>query len=430
MATRAKDTTPGIVKEKRRITHSPSFPRPANTTKKSVNTATTTTIAPNHIKPTKPSNVDPSIKPVSTKASTGTLQKPDLARRKSFGSRPLSQPKSPDPAANAEKSPKTTGTGVRPKPVTQRSRSSSSLKTPASPSARPKVAATVTRNPVPGKSARPATRPATTAVYRKKEPQSNAATKTLKSPTSKANRDSPQKSESIDEIDATKPDHEVETESCQDIHDQESVCSSVVDAHNENDDTLLNVDLEHDDQLDQINEEAYLLSEASTVVSEIEQSEVELENKVNEVTEKLQQESTNNDEPKIDADNGNDASSPKDGLQESEEVNMSTNETNEKDPVAAPEEEKEAVDDKNEKSGDEKEKAVEQVRPEGIEQVKVDKEDTTKKINNNNTTGGSDKKESPVSNEVIEETASKLRVKRKNKVLALVGAFETVMSKD
>ncbi|XP_031386345.1 uncharacterized protein LOC116199899 [Punica granatum] len=38
------------------------------------------------------------------------------------------------------------------------------------------------------------------------------------------------------------------------------------------------------------------------------------------------------------------------------------------------------------------------------------------------------KKDSPVSNDVIEETASKLLEKRKNKVRALVGAFETVIS--
>lgn len=39
-----------------------------------------------------------------------------------------------------------------------------------------------------------------------------------------------------------------------------------------------------------------------------------------------------------------------------------------------------------------------------------------------------EKKESPMYNDVIEETASKLLEKRKNKVRALVGAFETVIS--
>jgi len=38
------------------------------------------------------------------------------------------------------------------------------------------------------------------------------------------------------------------------------------------------------------------------------------------------------------------------------------------------------------------------------------------------------KRDSPVSNDVIEETASKLREQRKNKVKALAGAFETVIS--
>ncbi|KAK9280172.1 hypothetical protein L1049_013859 [Liquidambar formosana] len=42
--------------------------------------------------------------------------------------------------------------------------------------------------------------------------------------------------------------------------------------------------------------------------------------------------------------------------------------------------------------------------------------------------GGQGKKDSPAYNDVIEETASKLLEKRKNKVKALVGAFETVIS--
>lgn len=482
MATRAKDTNPGIAKEKRKILSSPSFSRPTNTTRKSVNTTTTTTIAPNY------------IKPVSTKASSSTLPKPDLDRRRSFGSKPLSQPKKPAPAAISDKSPTITGPVVRPKPRTERSRSSSSLKAPASALPRSKVDTTA-KKPVPVKSSRPATRPATTAVYKKKQPQSNAVAKTLKSTISSAKRDLPKKSDSIDEIDAKKSDHEVETDSCQDIQDRESICSSVVDAINENDNTEMSLDMIHDDQLEQleqINEDAYLLSEASTVVSEIEQSEAELENKVNEVTEKLQldntkieqseaelenrasevneklqQDNTNNDESKSDADNANDANSNKDVV-ESEEEKVTCNETSEKNYVAAAEEEEKPVDDKNEKLAD-KEKEVEQViggdeqvKSEndgtekkinnnteggsknnekladkekevenvsgGVEQVKSENDDTKKKINNNSA-GWSNKKEtSAASNDVIEEAASKLRVKRKNKVLALVGAFETVMS--
>ncbi|KAK4435681.1 hypothetical protein Salat_0731600 [Sesamum alatum] len=45
-----------------------------------------------------------------------------------------------------------------------------------------------------------------------------------------------------------------------------------------------------------------------------------------------------------------------------------------------------------------------------------------------NATPKSQGKNSPVSNDVIEETASKLREQRKNKVKALAGAFETVIS--
>lgn len=82
------------------------------------------------------------------------------------------------------------------------------------------MVATTARKLVPGKLSRLATKPATTSVYRKKQPQSNAAAQTLKSTNSSPNRDSPQKSDSIDEIDARKSDYEVETESCQDIHDR------------------------------------------------------------------------------------------------------------------------------------------------------------------------------------------------------------------
>lgn len=433
MATRAKDTSPGIVKEKRRILSSPSFSRPTSTTKKSVNTTTTTTIAPNYIKPTKPSNVDPLVKPVSTKASSSTLPKPDLARPRSFGSRPLSQPKKPAPAANADRSPSTTGPVIRPKPRTERSRSSSSLKAPASPSPRSNVENTA-RRPVPVKSSRPATRPATTAVYIKKQPQSNVADKTFMK--SKSSSSLPKKSGSTDEIDARKSDDEVETESCQDIQDHESICWSLVDANNENDITEMSPDMLHDDQAEQTNEDAYLLSEASTVVSEIEQSQAELENKVNEVTEKLQQDNANNDESRRDAYNADDANSKIDGL-ESEEEKVTNDETLEKNSVAAAEEEEKPVDDKNGKLAD-KEKEVEQVnggdeqvksgQVSGDEPVKCEKDETKKKINKNSA-GGSNKKESyAASNDVIEETASKLRLKRKNKVLALVGAFETVMS--
>lgn len=425
MATRAKDASPGIVKEKRRISSSPSFPRPTNTTRKSVNTTTTTTIAPNYIKPTKPSNVDPLLKPINAKASGSTLPKPDLARRSSFGSRPLSQPKSA-PAGNADRSPKPTSPVVRPKPRTERSRSSSSLKAPASPSAKSTVATTA-RKPVPGKLSRPATKPATTSVYKKKQPQSNAAGKTLKSTDSSANCDLPKKSDSIDEIDARKSDHEVETESCQDIHDQESICSSSVVDANENESLDMIADMVHDEQLEQIDDEAYLLSEASTVVSEIEHSEAELENKVIEVTEMLQQDHANNDESRTDAELDDDASSKKEELDSAEEK-VTDNEMIENISVAAAEEqEKQALDDNNEKSAD-KEKVVEEASG-GDEQVKSENYDDIKKKFNINSVRGSNKKETfAASNDVIEETASKLRVQRKNKVLALIGAFETVMS--
>ncbi|KAK1369993.1 hypothetical protein POM88_036085 [Heracleum sosnowskyi] len=399
----------------------------------------------------------PLVKPVSTKASSSTLQKPDLAPRRSFSSKPLSSPRKPAPAATAERSPTTTGPVVRPKPRTERSRSSLSLKAPASSSPRSKVDTTA-RKPVPVKSSRLATRPATTAVYVKKQPQSNAVPKTLKSKSISADRDSPKKSDSINEIDATKSDHhEVETEYCQDSHDQESVCSSVIDANNEIDNTELSPDLLHDDeQLEQINEDAYLLSEASTVVSEIEQSEAaELENKVNEVTEKLQQDNANNDESRNDAENADDANSKKDGL-ELEEEKVTNNETTEKNYVAAAEEEEKPEDDNNEKSADrekpvddnneksadrekpvdekneksaDKEKEVEKVSG-ADEQVKSENNDTKKKINTISARWSNKKEASAAPNAVIEEAASKLRVNRKNKVLALVGAFETVMSQD
>lgn len=67
------------------------------------------------------------------------------------------------------------------------------------------------------------------------------------------------------------------------------------------------------------------------------------------------------------------------------------------------------------------------------EEQKVDggvEESTTMSISSKRQVGLVGKKESQAYNDVIEETASKLLEKRKNKVKALVGAFETVIDKE
>lgn len=66
---------------------------------------------------------------------------------------------------------------------------------------------------------------------------------------------------------------------------------------------------------------------------------------------------------------------------------------------------------------------MKEVRPE----VKEVKPEEANKINLVSRPQGS-KKDNTAYNDVIEETASKLREQRRNKVKALVGAFETVIS--
>ena len=71
------------------------------------------------------------------------------------------------------------------------------------------------------------------------------------------------------------------------------------------------------------------------------------------------------------------------------------------------------------KEGQDVEGGVEEKKPE----VVMNTESSKRQV-------GHAKKESQAYNDVIEETASKLLEKRKNKVKALVGAFETVIDKE
>lgn len=86
------------------------------------------------------------------------------------------------------------------------------------------------------------------------------------------------------------------------------------------------------------------------------------------------------------------------------------------------------------KSLDKEEEVVEGSQTECKETEKVEDTVTETKTQMENTAGKQQqqqrqgKKETQAYNDVIEETASKLREKRKNKVKALVGAFETVIS--
>ncbi|KAL6956812.1 hypothetical protein U1Q18_041908 [Sarracenia purpurea var. burkii] len=93
--------------------------------------------------------------------------------------------------------------------------------------------------------------------------------------------------------------------------------------------------------------------------------------------------------------------------------------------------EKEVEERETEKSGENDQRKKEEVdgsgsqieaKPENIEEVVSGSAEVTKEKGKNG------KKEAQVSNDLIEETARKLLEKRKNKVKALVGAFEAVMS--
>ncbi|XP_058222292.1 uncharacterized protein LOC131332221 [Rhododendron vialii] len=95
--------------------------------------------------------------------------------------------------------------------------------------------------------------------------------------------------------------------------------------------------------------------------------------------------------------------------------------------------EESATENSKDKSLDKKEEVGEGSQTECKEREKVVDTVTETKTQMENTAGKQQqqrqgKKETQAYNDVIEETASKLREKRKNKVKALVGAFETVIS--
>ncbi|KAL8054174.1 hypothetical protein ABFX02_05G120900 [Erythranthe guttata] len=111
--------------------------------------------------------------------------------------------------------------------------------------------------------------------------------------------------------------------------------------------------------------------------------------------------------------------------------NKPNEEAEEKEVVEVKEVEKHEEEEEEEKIAEEKkEELASEEFKEQKEQIAVEekKQEPGHTVTKQHQFSGQGKKDSPVSNNVIEETASKLRQQRQNKVKALAGAFETVIS--
>ncbi|KAL7112011.1 hypothetical protein ACP275_05G126000 [Erythranthe tilingii] len=146
------------------------------------------------------------------------------------------------------------------------------------------------------------------------------------------------------------------------------------------------------------------VEEIKTMQNESEEHSRDTMNTMNEIT------SSNNGESVAD-------NKPNEEAEEKEVVEVKEVEKHEEE-----EEEKIAEEKKEELASEEFKEQKEQVA------VEEKKQEPGRTVTKQHQFSGQGKKDSPVSNNVIKETASKLRQQRQNKVKALAGAFETVIS--
>ncbi|KAM3397550.1 suppressor protein SRP40 [Capsicum galapagoense] len=414
MATRSRDTAP-TGKEKRGtspIHHQRTTTNTSKTTSP-VRKQTDPTLTRSCLNKNVPSYLKPTIAQAQKSAPSSDLHNihstktSNLARRRSFDNKP------PLPSS----SPKTR---ISPSPKERISRSSSSLSTKTSTSHKPlldRLSKATTSKDATGKqcgaglNSRPVTKKKTTTTTTRKHDRASGST--TKAPVTTNSPDIVldvislgEQSEPEDHQELTI--HETEKETI--ISDNEMIADSDA-GENENDSATE----DHIEELinENVNsaelEDTKAAAESSTLVEnpEIKTEEPEEINNEPNSPEKEKDETIIN------------ASSEEN--QESKEEDQGTNQAKEAPMI----EDTEAVPQEQQLSLSPKE-------------VGVSVEESTKEEPEKNTIAASSKSrhqlaqgkhnESAVSNNVIEETASKLREQRKNKVKALAGAFETVIS--
>ncbi|KAK4730396.1 hypothetical protein R3W88_023384 [Solanum pinnatisectum] len=413
MATRARETAPAG-KEKRGTS-------PIHHQRSTTNTSKTTSPVRKQVDPTSTTsslnkNVPSYLKPTITQAkksasssdlhNTHSTKTSNLARRRSFDNKPPLHSSSPK-------------TRISPSPK-ERIPRSSSLSAKTSTSQKPlldRLSKTTTSKDAIGKqcgaglNSRPVTkRKTTTTTTRKHDSASGSITKasvTANSPDIAQNIISHEGEQSEPEDHQELTTHEIEKETT--ISDNEMIADSDAGEHeNENEDDSATEDHIEEHINENVNsaelEDINAPDESATLV---ENPEIKIEE-----TEEI------NNEP----------SEPDSSKKEKEETIINATE------------EKQESKEEDEETNQEKETPmVEQTENLSPKQVEVGVEESTEAEPVKNTNVASSKSlhhvvqgkyiESVVSNNVIEETASKLREQRKNKVRALAGAFETVISR-
>ncbi|XP_004245429.1 cell wall protein DAN4 [Solanum lycopersicum] len=416
MATRAREPAPAG-KEKRGtspIHHQRSTTNTSKTTS-TVRKQTDPTLTTSSLNKNVPSYLKPTITQAKKSASSGDLHNThstktsNLARRRSFDNNPPLHSSSPK-------------TRISPSPKERIPRSSSSLSTKTSTSQKPlldRLSKTTTSKDAIGKqrsaglNSRPVTkRKTTTTTTRKHDSASGSTTKasvTANSPDIAQNVISHEGEQSEPEDHQELTTHETEKETT--ISDNEMIADSDAGEH-ENDNENEN-DSATEDHIEELSNENVNSAELKDINAP-DDSATLVEN-------------------------------PETKIEEPEEINNEPNEPDlsekekEETVINATEENQESKEEDEETNQEKETPIVEETESLSSKQVEVGVEETTEAEPVKNTNVASSKSlhhvvqgknnESVVSNNVIEETATKLREQRKNKVRALAGAFETVISR-
>ncbi|XP_058724780.1 uncharacterized protein LOC131596206 [Vicia villosa] len=444
MATKPKESSTLVGKEKKKVPSSTSIPTPTkriakpSTAIKSNSTTPSEKNSPSSLKPTtnfrqtktEPANSPSSLKPTTNFRQTKTEPpiKPPAIRRRSFD-KPLSS----------------SNLTTQPPP----SRLHKAL---VSPGPRERSTSLNTRSPnVPVKSVNPLkpisektpSDAKTKLVWKKAAkkitapnsniPNSNATKKVSKD--DHAASVSPAKTKSVAtdkdsstvETEDVKEVKEVANEEVKEVANQEVEVIKVENeepASHENVSSDVNSEIVHEHEHEHDNQ---VLEDSGTPQNQVDDEKVI--STVSEEAEKESQEEKHEVEHEEKHEVEHEEKENNDGNQP-EEVNHSevereegVNENEQNESVIVKEDEKSET---SEEQGREEKETVEGGVSEEVKEVEVEAKAEVAKPKQQVAGGGNGKKESQVSNDMIEETASKL-LGRKNKVLALAGAFQTVI---
>ncbi|XP_022751821.1 claspin-like [Durio zibethinus] len=364
---------------------------------------------PNYLKPTLSSRSD-AIKNVKKPGPEDTSQRPDLLRRRSFDR--------PPSAARVHKALISPG---RDKPTTSRSVSFASKST-TSPKA---TLERVLKKPNAGKpqtlsSSRSMNK--TTGSTTKKGSTSSASKKTPSSHDKKEVQNLETKHENEETL-----DHQVE-EVVKDYPGEIDYFEIPKAEENEHPDVVSTT------EVNSVEEGKVTHDDISTVSQEhnVPQTE-EMEDKVHEEKSDHTQHDEykeNDSKEEISVDHYHQEEIPHEEAKPETEDEAEDNETDEVTATKEIGEEKQL--ESREENGEESQQGLELCKEETIEEeVEESKPEAENVVAKSEVQAENRKKESPTPyNDVIEETASKLLEERKNKVRALVGAFETVIDKE